>query len=432
VTDTNAKKAAKGTISVRMYNVGFGDCFLIRIPTAKGQRRVLVDCGYHSSGPGAFTDPQLVAQIKKDLDGEGLDVVVATHRHQDHISGFGETELWKDVGVEEVWLPFTANQGASTDDPSLAAWERLIRAVPKLLDEGGKLRERAANAVRARTPEERERVAGAVAFMLWNARENAPGIANLSKGMKRASGAAALRRFLPEAGKDAPHAFETPALPGVRVHVLGPARDAKYRGKRTAPKSWGVAQDGQLGSEDGAIASPFGPEWQIGAKRLPGGRPFLEKSLQAIANFNADLATTAWAVDGFLNGESLVLMLELGKARLLLTGDAEVGSWMKILGDPDALAIASSATFLKVGHHGSHNATPLVFLKEHLAAKTPAAMSTQEGEGPFRRGIPRKEILDVLEERHMPLARSDKRMKKAEGVFKPGAGGKWIDCEIPF
>ena len=75
-----------------------------------------------------------------------------------------------------------------------------------------------------------------------------------------------------------------------------------------------------------------------------------------------------------MNGESLVLVLEVGNARLLLTGDAEVGTWQTILQSPDALALASSATFLKVGHHGSHNATPLIFIDQHLARKTTAVI----------------------------------------------------------
>ena len=58
---------------------------------------MLVDCGYHSQGKGKFTDQDLVKQIKADLKGQPLDVVVATHRHQDHISGFGEKDLWADI-----------------------------------------------------------------------------------------------------------------------------------------------------------------------------------------------------------------------------------------------------------------------------------------------------------------------------------------------
>ena len=90
-----AKKSRVGRqIKIRMYNVGFGDSFLLKVPTDDGERRILVDCGFHSGGKGKFSDQDLVKQIKADLDGQPLHVVVATHRHQDHISGFGEKDLW--------------------------------------------------------------------------------------------------------------------------------------------------------------------------------------------------------------------------------------------------------------------------------------------------------------------------------------------------
>src|SRR5438552_1242263 len=123
-----AEPAAGNRIQMRMYNVGFGDCFLLRIPTAEGERRMLVDCGYHSQGKGKFSDADLVKQIRKDLDGETLDVVVATHRHQDHISGFGEKDAWKGIPVEEVWLPFTVNPDTADDEPALRAWHALMDA----------------------------------------------------------------------------------------------------------------------------------------------------------------------------------------------------------------------------------------------------------------------------------------------------------------
>lgn len=421
-----AAATGKKRVEIRMYNVGFGDCFLIRIPTKKGAKRMLVDCGYHSQGKGKFSDAELLTQIAKDLNGEGLDVVVATHRHQDHISGFGETEAWKKIGVEEVWLPFTARVGASSEEPSLALWDSLMERAQDLVDGNGALTAMALGALGARSPEELD----AAAFMIWNARTNAPGIENLRKGMKRADGKAAKRRYLPSSGEDVPFEFTTDALPGVTVHVLGPARDKKYRSKRKVPSDWGFATS-DAGGGLAPAPSPFGPEWRIPEKSLPARLPFQPKSLEAIRRFNDDLLAAAAAVDGFLNGESLVLVLEIGNARLLLPGDAEVGSWMKILEDSNATSIAAGATFLKCGHHGSHNATPLVFLEDHLAAKTPVMMSTQAGPGQYRRGIPRPEIIATLSSRHMSLARSDAPMSKKQGPFTPGTGGRWIDASIP-
>jgi beta-lactamase superfamily II metal-dependent hydrolase len=421
-----ARRANGRSIEMRMYNVGFGDCFLLRIPTADGTRRVLVDCGYHSQGQGEFTDKELVKQIKADLRGAPLDVVVASHRHQDHISGFGETDLWADVAVEEVWLPFTADDTDTSDGATPHALRALMDAAHGLLDASGKLTPQALAALDARSAEEK----AAVEFMLWNARSNAPGIENLLHGFKRADGRLANRRFLPESLTEFPSKFVTPALPGVTIHVLGPPRDPKARRKREVPPSWGV-REAALGDATDEIGSPFPAEWRIPAANLPKVRPFTDPVLRTMKLFNDDLLRAATSVDGFLNGESLVLVLEVGTARLLLPGDAEVGAWETILANRDALALAASVTFVKVGHHGSHNATPLMFVRDHLARRTPAVISTQEGDGQYRHGIPLDDLLDAMKAREMPFARTDKAPARRTGIFTPGPGGKWIDCSIP-
>lgn len=425
---TKAKKmmVKKSLIRIRMYNVGFGDCFLLHIPTPEGERRMLIDCGHHTSGPGKFTDKQLVQQIKDDLKGQGLDVVVATHRHQDHISGFGETTLWQDIPVEEVWLPFTADPDAAKEDPALQAWNGLMEAARGLWDPDDKLTAAAARALEARSEEERKEAE----FMLWNARANAPGIANLLSGMRRADGRPAKRRFLPAARRKYPSKFTTTVLPGVTVHVLGPPTDSAARRKRKVPATWGL-DDGSFAGAGEALEPLFSDEWRIPPDKLPKRKPFIKRSLLQIREFNDDLLYAAKALEGFLNGESLVLVVEIGKARLLLTGDAEVGAWTTILENADALAIASGATLVKIGHHGSHNATPLVFIREHLARAVPALISTQKGEGQFRNGIPLKALLDEMTKRGMPFVRSDVPPAAAKGFCKPGPKKKWVDCTVP-
>lgn len=420
---SNAKKSA---IEIRMYNVGFGDSFLLRIPTEDGQRRILVDCGFHSQGKGEFSDIELVEQIKADLDGEPLDVVIATHRHQDHISGFGETKLWADVPVNEVWLPFTANPQTAHDLPAVAAWNAMIEQSRRLWDASGNLTASALAALGARNAEEQE----AAQFMLWNARSNAPAIDNLLSGFKRADGRPAKRRFLPDRKREYPSQFDTPVLPGVTIHVLGPPTEPKYRKSLKVPPSWGMEAviTGTTVIDTGA---PFSLEWQVRDDRLPSRRPFQEKTLDAIRLFNDDLFYAAKAVDGFLNGESIVLLLEIGRARLLLPGDAEVGSWTMILNNAKALELAASATFLKVGHHGSHNATPMSFINEHLPTKTPAIISTQAGPGNYRNGIPLQKLLDTMDTRNMPFVRSDNPPKSAKGIFTPDAKNRWVDCVVP-
>lgn len=79
-----------------------------------------------------------------------------------------------------------------------------------------------------------------------------------------------------------------------------------------------------------------------------------------------------------------------------------------------------------------HNAAPLTFLKDDLAAGTPAMMSTQEGPGNYRNDIPRSELLTVVEERHMPCARSDVGSSARPMARSPWIPqDRWIDCSLP-
>lgn len=81
-------------ITVRMYQVGFGDCFLVsfayRRPLADGraERHMLIDFGSTHAPHGQKLDwPAIATQVAGDCGGK-LDVVVVTHRHKDHLSGF--------------------------------------------------------------------------------------------------------------------------------------------------------------------------------------------------------------------------------------------------------------------------------------------------------------------------------------------------------
>lgn len=100
------------TIDLYAYNVYFGDCFLLVFNYPSGPRRsVLIDFG--STGKGSSHHGREVAESDEasnestgarllkvakhvaETCGNSLDVVVATHRHKDHIYGFGLKEAGK-------------------------------------------------------------------------------------------------------------------------------------------------------------------------------------------------------------------------------------------------------------------------------------------------------------------------------------------------
>lgn len=73
-------------LRVRMYRVGFGDFFLLTVPTENaGPQHILIDCGVHAgnikSMPDCVADLIAVTQRK-------LALVIVTHYHADHLSGF--------------------------------------------------------------------------------------------------------------------------------------------------------------------------------------------------------------------------------------------------------------------------------------------------------------------------------------------------------
>ena len=94
-----------GKVRIRMYNVSFGDSFLLTLP---GPRTILIDAGFHSQGKGKFSAKELVEQIDSDVieihGNPWIDVIIATHRHADHIFTFNADE-WDQVDVGEVWIP---------------------------------------------------------------------------------------------------------------------------------------------------------------------------------------------------------------------------------------------------------------------------------------------------------------------------------------
>ena len=109
-------------VQIRMYNVGFGDCFLLTLPE---KQTVLVDAGFHSQGKGEFGGNDLVEQILEDvkaIKGEPrIDVVIATHRHQDHVFAFNSNN-WDELEVGEVWLPWLEDR---TNEKATRLWNCL-------------------------------------------------------------------------------------------------------------------------------------------------------------------------------------------------------------------------------------------------------------------------------------------------------------------
>lgn len=393
-------------LRIRMYNVGFGDAFLLFVPTDDGERTVLVDCGVHMGGVVnkiSAVAQDIVATVTTDGRAR-IDVVVATHRHADHISGFG-LKLWKTVEVGEVWLPWT-------EEPSNEKARRIRKSQNRL----------AAQLAAMAGP----RMAGAFGWAALNALSNEDSEHTLLHGFVGKP----TRRFLPAVKRD-DRTFETPALPGVTVHALGPSHDPKVIATMEPPKGayFPLAADG---------TSPDGPRTLFGAPFCMDAREYRSRCAHLAADADPKLVRAMAQLDPLLaasgledaiNGTSLVLVLEVGDRCLLLGGDAEWGTWSEILADADWCELLGRTSVYKVSHHGSYNGTPKPFVDEHLPAAALSIVSLLSMEQ--WPSIPRKSLLRALGDGDRVLVRSDRRAPSIPGVQVRRQGDLWVELSLP-
>ena len=407
--------ATERTVRVRMYNVGFGDCFLLEFPRADAAPyRILVDCGSHSAGHPAtgWRISEIVDTLVADLEGGRIDVVVATHRHQDHVSGF-EVPAWDDVVVGEVWLPWTEDPNdpdatrIRTRQSSLA-----LNLTHAFAQQDFDTRWASARAATGSTESLRAMVA--------NSLTNETAMRTLHRGFSGKP----VRRFMSSP--------ETPVVrpaecPGLTVHVLGPSRNETTMRDMDPPSGQSYLRSaaapppgpGDVRFKGGVSQTqqPFSASFVVGGQTL--GVDTRDKRIKdAAAGImrDTDLAT-AVSLDKAVNGTSLMLMFEFGSAYLLFPGDAQWGTWRSALDESTTCDLVSRTTFYKVGHHGSHNATPKEFLETVLAPEHRmwcAAASVRPIS--FWPEIPRDPLMTALGAHADRVLRSDSPGRSRKGV----------------
>src|SRR5215216_1666042 len=106
-------------VVVRMYGQGFGDCFLLAFPRKKDGQKVdlenpsyvVIDSGVFYKTPGERARMQAVAKSIHVATEGTIDLLIATHEHQDHLSGFQYAkDDWKKIEVRRIWLAWTEDE----------------------------------------------------------------------------------------------------------------------------------------------------------------------------------------------------------------------------------------------------------------------------------------------------------------------------------
>jgi hypothetical protein len=388
-------------VRIRMYRQGLGDCFLLSFLKGRGEHvHVMIDCGVvlGTSEPGTVMTK--VAEDLKRTTGGKVDVLVITHEHWDHLSGFDKSQagaVFAGIEFGALWLAWTEEEGNAVADRLRAEREKK-KAAAKKAKEISEKRGLTAQAAR---------MAGVLGFF----GAKAAGVSDESEDGGGTAGALAFlkRKCAPTILKTGGKPGTIPGVEGVRVYVLGPPDDADAFKKTNPHKGEGYELGGNAIGLTDAFLAAFDPKDErahpfMKALRRPAKELRLHLAAAKAATAKAASRTSApppkagldwyadpanlwrniddaWLatgerlalqLDNATNNTSLVLAFEFEGSNdvLLFVGDAQTGNWRSwdlckwTLKEKDgetrevtAEDLLNRTVFYKVGHHGSRNAT---------------------------------------------------------------------------
>jgi hypothetical protein len=399
-------------ISVRAYQVGFGDCLLVtfRYPSSDEpgdrERNVLIDFGSTRWPAGhASRYADIAESISQRCRGR-LDALVVTHRHKDHVSGFGNAQAGATLAALKpriVLRPWTENP--TTAEPARSVGEQSQLFARDL---------RSANQFLAQIPttlaDDRRQVRRDIAQIAAHQLANQAAIERLDA---LAAGGERPARYL-RAGQTSGLG---PLLPGVGVHVLGPPTVEQWPAvtgrSQNDPEYWlgrtrlleAMLKESAVPARLAAAARPTDD-----GELDPGPARWL---IERLRDQHAHaLLRIVHTLDEALNNTSLILLFQVGQRWLLFPGDAQIENWSYCLTCPEARKLRAhldDVDLYKVGHHGSRNASPksLVARWEGRRTRVSSIVSTLGGvHGCGSTAVPKAALLIALE-RLGPLFRTD-------------------------
>lgn len=393
------------------YQVGFGDCFLLRFLYAdKSKKHILIDFG--TTGlPQSVADSQMTI-IANDIASKcegNLDAIVATHRHADHISGFATKPNGKGSGdIIRALKPKVVLQ-PWTEDLTLAKDATAPKAVAHPA-----LRSHSLGMQLMHTTAER-----VLSQLNLSPRIFSPALTESIRfiGEDNLANKSAVNNLATMGSRKPVYTYHggpsglSRILPGVKTHVLGPPTlkqtDTIRKQKSRDPDEFWQLQLRKLSGDAQRLES--GDSLFPGHPSAPGGK--LPMSARWLASRlrearGQQVLEIVRILDKQMNNTSLILLFEAGNKKLLFPGDAQLENWQYALSVDKNLELLQDVDVYKVGHHGSLNATPksmwAAFRKRGGATKKgrlKTIMSTmpgKHGKDSSKTEVPRKTLLSAL------------------------------------
>src|SRR5919109_615416 len=320
-------------LRVRMYRQGLGDSFLLTYwaDDEEEPTHLLIDSGVLKGTEEGEVRMREVAENVRDETGGQLDILVATHEHWDHVSGFLQAqEVWDGIDVGEVWV-------AWTEDPQDELAAELRKRKKKRL-------QGLAAAAKLASESGARRVANQLDALLgFEGELGARATKTTAKALEWVKGRDATIRYL----RPGEQLFDFRGLRGIRVFVLGPPHDRRLIKRsdpsKRHPEVYELAGSG--GSQEGFLAAsealaegqtpatqPFDPFFRVEEKDGPAIWPQYFAKDAEWRRVDHDWLGYAGAPAPHLhsdtNNTSLVLAFELasGGGGPLFPGDAQGGN----------------------------------------------------------------------------------------------------------
>ncbi|MFZ2097123.1 MAG: hypothetical protein WAV05_10840 [Anaerolineales bacterium] len=325
---------------VRGYKVGVGDCIYVRIPNGADGFHMLIDCG--TIGSITLLE-KAVRHIKENLlpdstipGNKRLDLLVATHRHKDHIKGF-DPKFFTNIQIKNIWLSAVMNPEHQQSAQTLALHEMATKKMRSL------------DALNLSLSPQLQQL------MSMFSLDNDDAIR-------------ALREQIPDENHISPEYVHAGMesndlnlqLDDATIKVLAPENDIDgfYLGKEFDESLKGF-QNGTAFFDNHSISDGIDHPENISLS------DFLRLKSRMLSNEFAFAETDS----SLQNNCSVVLLISWRGRRLLFTGDAEWerayedgkhnGSW-NVMWKMRHDDLDGKLDFIKIGHHGSQNATPWI------------------------------------------------------------------------
>lgn len=387
-------------IRIRMYHTGsVGDCFLLLFEKAGiTSFSMLIDCG------GFMTQKEAISRCVRDIAGSitntTLDLVVVTHEHLDHVSGFNQAKTEFDkVRFKQVWMSWAENEKDPLAKKLLKEKGKKLKALKDMVKENlGKINRDLRAGYRQvglkRSLHMRKTNFTQALALLEFDDDDIKGTKNslkISDAMKYVKAKCITKPQAKMFKKPGEVYKDLKGAEGVKFHILGPPYHGDLHGIKDDldhDQMYSVAARLGMGINDfsfNAIASqtdtevpllsPFHRKYHMDEKET---RKFnrtvyntrQNKWRQIEYDWLDEAGELSIALTDYVNNTSLAIAIEIEETGqvLLFPADAQSGNWkswhdkevsdeLVANGGRDTTTLLKRTIFYKVGHHGSHNGT---------------------------------------------------------------------------